>query len=54
VLDLVGAPFDDLNTEMPPDLRQRLRPLLDIPRMSTLATAGLLSRAVGSMPPGQA
>jgi hypothetical protein len=52
VLDLFDAPFDAINTEMPAHLKRRLRPLLDIPRMSTLATAGVLNRAVAAMPPG--
>jgi Methyltransferase domain len=53
LLELFGAPFDAVNTIMPAELKQRLRPLLDIPRMSTLAVAGVLNRAVATMPAGQ-
>ena len=52
LLELFGAPFDAVNTELPEGLGGRLRPLLDVPRMSTVAIAGLLNRAVASMPDG--
>jgi hypothetical protein len=54
LLELFGSPFDALNTDIPDGLGQRLRPLLGVPRMSTLAIGGLVNRAVASMPPGHA
>ncbi len=54
LLELFGAPFDALNTELPDGLENRLRPLREVPRMSTMAIAGLLNRAVASMPEGHA
>jgi hypothetical protein len=53
LLELHGAPIDAVNTVMPGELKDRLRPLLDIPRMSTLAVAGALNRAVATMPAGR-
>jgi hypothetical protein len=46
-----------LNTEFPADdeaIKKRLAPLADVPRMSTLAVAAIINRAVDRMPRGQA
>ena len=59
LLELLGAPFDAVNTDlsgMPegPALSRALRPLLDVPRMSTMAIGAVLNRAVAAMAPGHA
>jgi hypothetical protein len=54
LLELPGAPFDEMNTELPEDVRGLLRPLLAVPRMSTLAMAAVINRAVACMRPGEA
>jgi hypothetical protein len=55
LLELIGAPFDAVNTTIrPAGVHSALRPLLDVPRMSTMAIGAVLNLAVASMPPGQA
>jgi hypothetical protein len=55
LLELIGAPFDAVNTAVArPGVESALRPLLDVPRMSTMAIGALLNLAVAAMPPGQA
>jgi hypothetical protein len=57
VVELPGAPYDALNTrleEVPEDLRSNLRPLLDIPRMSTFAMGAMINRGVRRLGPQQA
>jgi hypothetical protein len=59
LLELLGAPFDAVNTDLSgvpsgPALSSALRPLLDVPRMSTMAIGAVLNRAVAAMPPGHA
>jgi hypothetical protein len=59
LLELPGAPFDAVNTALGDGSAGRaaqraLRPLLEIPRMSTLAIASVINRAVAEMPEGQA
>jgi Methyltransferase domain len=55
LLELVGAPFDAVNTDVgSAALRDALRPLLDVPRMSTMAIGAILNRGVASMPAGHA
>ena len=49
--------IESINTVFPVDDRvtkERLRPIADIPRMSTLALAAIINRAVAQMPEGQA
>jgi tetratricopeptide (TPR) repeat protein len=46
-----------LNTAFPVDdkaIKERLAPIADVPRMSTLAVAAIINRAVEQMPEGQA
>ena len=48
---------ESINTVFPVDdhaIKERLRPIADIPRMSTLALAAIINRAVAQMPEGQA
>ena len=55
LLELIGAPFDAVNTAVrSPGVAGALRPLLDMPRMSTMAIGAVLNLAVASMPRGQA
>ena len=55
LLELIGAPFDAVNTDVgSAEVEAALRPLLDVPRMSTMAIGAVLNRAVASMPQGQA
>jgi hypothetical protein len=55
LLELIGAPFDAINTDVgSAEVQSALRPLLDVPRMSTMAIGAVLNRAVASMPAGQA
>ena len=55
LLELIGAPFDAVNTSIrPAAVHHALRPLLDVPRMSTMAIGAVLNLAVASMPPGHA
>jgi len=56
-LGAYGACVDAVNTRLGPDealIKERLRDLLPIPRMSTLAVAAILNRAVGEMDPAHA
>ncbi|MCA9781355.1 MAG: class I SAM-dependent methyltransferase, partial [Candidatus Eremiobacteraeota bacterium] len=49
--------IESINTVFPVDdkiLKDRLRPIADVPRMSTLALAAIINRAVEQMPEGQA
>lgn len=51
LLELLGAPFDAVNTEIAPSgVHSALRPLLDMPRMSTMAIGAVLNLAVAAMP----
>jgi tetratricopeptide (TPR) repeat protein len=48
---------ESINTVFPVDdqaIKERLRPIADVPRMSTLALAAVINRAVAQMPEGQA
>jgi hypothetical protein len=55
LLELLGAPFDAANTDVgSAELTNALRPLLDVPRMSTMAIGAVLNRGVASMPAGHA
>ena len=55
LLEVIGAPFDAVNTAIEPAAVHRaLRPLLEVPRMSTMAIGAVLNLAVASMPPGHA
>lgn len=49
--------IESINTTFPTDdrkIKERLRPIADVPRMSTLALAAIINRAVAQMPEGQA
>jgi hypothetical protein len=48
-VDMFNARLPDGETEM----RQRLRPILNTPRMSTFAIGAVINRAVADMPPDQ-
>ena len=53
LLELIGAPFDAVNTDLrAPGVHDAVRPLLDVPRMSTMAIGAVLNLAVASMPAG--
>src|SRR5688572_25172649 len=55
LLEVIGAPFDAVNTAIEgAGVHRALRPLLDVPRMSTMAIGAVLNLAVASMPPGHA
>src|SRR5688572_26327630 len=55
LLEVVGAPFDAVNTAIrPAGVHRALRPLLEVPRMSTMAIGAVLNLAVASMLPGHA
>lgn len=59
LLEVMGAPFDAVNTDLGPGeadraTRRALRGLLGMPRMSTMAIAAVINRAVTAMPAGQA
>jgi hypothetical protein len=55
LLEVLEAPFDAVNTDVgSAALRDVLRPLLDVRRMSTMAIGAVLNRAVASMPAGHA
>jgi hypothetical protein len=52
----VGATFDWLNTRFPPGaerVRDNLKPVCRIPRMSTPAVGALINRGVSEMAPGE-
>jgi hypothetical protein len=56
-LSWFGVYLDALNTRLPPqypEVRQRLRPALRIPRMSTVAVGAIVNQAVALMPESQA
>ena len=47
--------FEMVNTRLPEgesDMKRRLRPLCEIPRMSTFAIGAVINRTVSSMAPG--
>ena len=49
--------IESINTVFPADdhaIKERLRPIADVPRMSTLALAAIINRAVAQMPEDQA
>jgi hypothetical protein len=55
-LKRLGLSLEVLNTRLPVDAsaaRKRLRPLLDVPRMSTFAIAAMINEGVRRMPAGQ-
>jgi hypothetical protein len=59
MLEVMGAPFDAVNTDLGRGAadraaRRNLRGLLGMPRMSTMAIAAVLNKAVTAMPAGQA
>ena len=59
MLELMGAPFDAVNTDLGRSAadraaRRNVRGLLGMPRMSTMAIAAVLNKAVTAMPAGQA
>jgi len=56
LVELPGAPFDGINTRFGDgsDLYGELRPLFDIPRMSTFAMGAMLNRGVRRLRDGEA
>jgi Methyltransferase domain len=57
LLEIPGTPIDAVNATLGPDtlaLYRTLRPLCDIPRMSSLAVAAIINQGVRRMTPGSA
>ncbi len=51
LVEMPDAPLDWINTRLPNRLRSVLRPLVEIPRMSTVAIGAILNEAVRGMDP---